>query len=216
MPFVDMTHPLPRAHSASRRLVHRTAGTLALAVLLAFGWPAPDGQAQTRAHSDITALLAGGQAQQALAQAEAALEATPRDPQLQFLKANAELALGRTEAADQTLTHLTQTYPELAEPWNNLATIRAAQGRLEEARGLLEQALRNNPDYAQAHANLADVLVRLAIGHLQTAERLAPQAQTAQRLQALQGVAGHAPASEASHGDRPQPAAPELSAPSRH
>ena len=84
------------------------------------------------------------------------------------------------------IRQLTQTYLELPEPWNNLAVIRAGQGRLDEAQRLLQEALRNNPDYAQAHANLADVLVQQAVQHLHSAQQLAPQASIAQRLQALQ------------------------------
>lgn len=176
--------PIPRFPTTlTRRAASAAALVLSVAALAA--WPARDGFAQTQAHSEIAALLQASNAAQALTQADAALAQDPRDPQLQFLKANAELALGQHEAADATLTHITQTYPELPEPWNNLAVIRAGQGQLDEAHQLLQQALRNNPDYAQAHANLADVLVQLALRHLESAERLAPQATTAQRLQAL-------------------------------
>ncbi len=148
-------------------------------------------QAQTPVQTEVASLLEQGQAQQALERAEAALQRNPRDVQLRFLRANAQLALGQSEAADASYTELTETWPELAEPWNNLATIRAAQGRLDEARRLLEQALRNDPDYAQAHVNLAQVLVQQAVAHLQTAARLQPQQASAlePRLQALQRAA---------------------------
>ncbi|RZS33014.1 tetratricopeptide repeat protein [Corticibacter populi] len=163
--------------------VRRLAGLLAL--LLALSLAAAAAQAQTAQHVQIAQWLANGQAEQALAAAEAGIAEFPRDPQLQFLKANAESALGRQGDAEKTLTDLTQQYPELPEPWNNLAAIRAGQGRLEEARSLLEEALRSNPNYAQAHANLADVLLRLADGHLQTAQELAPSAAQAQQIEAL-------------------------------
>ncbi|MDO4706582.1 MAG: tetratricopeptide repeat protein [Comamonadaceae bacterium] len=163
---------------------------VALVIALAAALAAVSGNAlaQTNAQKEVAALLAQGQAQQALTQAEAAIAHTPKDPQLRFLRANALLALGQTQAADEAFTHLTQTWPELPEPWNNLATIRASQGRLAEARQLLEQALRNNPDYAQAHANLAQVLAQQALEHAQTAARLAPAeaAALAPRMQALQ------------------------------
>lgn len=162
-----------------------------LALCVALALAAGVAQAQTLAHTEVTRLLQQGQPQQALERAEAAIERSPKDPQLRFLKANALLALGQTDAADAAYTELTQTWPELPEPWNNLATIRAAQGRLDEARQLLEQALQNHPDYAQAHANLAQVLVQLAIEHMQTAARLAPEqaAGQAARLEALQRAA---------------------------
>jgi len=40
--------------------------------------------------------------------------------------------------------------------------IYARQGELEKARAALENAVRNNPDYAVAHENLGDIHVRLA------------------------------------------------------
>ncbi|PAT32979.1 hypothetical protein CLI92_04585 [Vandammella animalimorsus] len=185
--FRTIASPLqPAARLRRLRVLPTMPWLQASAALLAAALLAGQALAQTVEHTEIARLLQGGQAAQALSLAQRAIEAAPRDPQLQFLKANAELALGQTQAADASLTQLTQTYPELPEPWNNLAVIRAGQGRLDEAQRLLQEALRNNPDYAQAHANLADVLVQQAVQHLHSAQQLAPQASTAQRLQALQ------------------------------
>ena len=64
---------------------------------------------------------------------------------------------------------LTQDFPELPEPFNNLAVLQAAQGRLDQARDLLETALRNDPTYRTAHANLGDVYARLALRSYSTA-----------------------------------------------
>jgi len=50
----------------------------------------------------------------------------------------------------------------LPEPYNNLAVLLAAQGRIDRARDLLETALRHDPSYAVAHENLGDVFLRLA------------------------------------------------------
>lgn len=179
-----MLNILPSLSAALAHWLRRAATAVLLASSLAGALAA----AQTVAHREIAAQLAAGNAQAALEQATRALAETPRDPQLQFLKANAELALGQTEAAEASLTHLTQTYPELAEPWNNLAVIRAGQGRLDEAQQLLAQALTSNPDYADAHRNMADVLLQLAIRHLEAANQLAPQADTQARLQALRAL----------------------------
>ena len=59
---------------------------------------------------------------------------------------------------------------ELAEPFNNLAVIHAAQGELDLAHSELEQALRVQPDHAQAQENLGDVLLRLAARAYQRAQ----------------------------------------------
>lgn len=142
--------------------------------------------AQSASQTEIQQLLRQGQNQQALSAAEAAIAANPRDPQLRFLQANAQTALGQTADAEQTLESLRQQYPELPEPYNNLAVIKAGKGDLAEARSLLEQAIRNKPDYVQAHENLADVLVKLAAEHLEKAQQLAPSLNRSQKIESLQ------------------------------
>jgi Flp pilus assembly protein TadD len=57
---------------------------------------------------------------------------------------------------------MTQDFPEMPEPYNNLAVLEAAAGRLDQARSLLDTALRHDPAYRTAHENLGDVLMRLA------------------------------------------------------
>ena len=69
---------------------------------------------------------------------------------------------GQAEEALATFTQLTQDYPELPEPYNNLAVIHAAQNQYDKARIALEMAVRTNPNYATAHENLGDVYARLA------------------------------------------------------
>jgi Flp pilus assembly protein TadD len=55
-----------------------------------------------------------------------------------------------------------ESFPDLPEPYNNLAVLQAAAGQLDRARALLEIALRMDPSYRTAHENLGDVFVRLA------------------------------------------------------
>ena len=68
----------------------------------------------------------------------------------------------RLDAAQTTFTRLTEDYPELPEPYNNLAVLLAGQGLLEPARAALEMAIRVKPDYGTAQENLGDVYLRLA------------------------------------------------------
>jgi tetratricopeptide (TPR) repeat protein len=70
--------------------------------------------------------------------------------------------LGQTDAAVAGFTALTQEYPELPEPHNNLATLHAARGDLDRARAALDEAVRAMPAYALAWDNLGDVYLRLA------------------------------------------------------
>jgi len=113
-------------------------------------------------YGDVNALLQAGQATQALAKAEAYIQQNPRDPQMRFLRAVILGEQGKAADAEAALTQLTRDYPELPEPYNNLAAIHAAQGQYDKARDALETALRLNPNYATAHENLGDVYARLA------------------------------------------------------
>jgi tetratricopeptide (TPR) repeat protein len=113
-------------------------------------------------YDPVNRLLQDGQLSQAMAQADAYLAKNPRDPQMRFLKALIQQDSGQREAAMASYTALTQEYPELPEPYNNLAVLYAAQGNLDKAREALEMAIRNSRSYATAYENLGDVHVRLA------------------------------------------------------
>ncbi|SSZ76691.1 Predicted O-linked N-acetylglucosamine transferase, SPINDLY family [Bordetella pertussis] len=58
---------------------------------------------------------------------------------------------------------MTTQFPELPEPWNNLAALYASRGELERAQDSLQMALRANPDYAAARANLGDIQLMMAL-----------------------------------------------------
>ena len=90
------------------------------------------------------------------------LASKPRDAQARFLKGLIFTDQGNTKEAIETFTKLTQDYPELPEPYNNLAVIYAAQGQYEKARTALEQSIRTHPSYATAYENLGDVYAKLA------------------------------------------------------
>jgi Flp pilus assembly protein TadD len=112
--------------------------------------------------ADVTKLMRSGQLVQALAKADQSLAAKPRDPQMRFLKGVLQSDMGRSADAITTFTQLTEDYPELPEPYNNLGVLYAGQSRLDKAREVLEMAIRANPGYAIAHENLGDVYARLA------------------------------------------------------
>jgi Flp pilus assembly protein TadD len=112
--------------------------------------------------ADVRQLLRSGQHAQALAKADQSLAAKPRDPQMRFLRGVVQTEMGRSADAIATFTSLTEDYPELPEPYNNLAVLYAAQSEFEKARAALEVAIRTNPGYAIAHENLGDVYARLA------------------------------------------------------
>ena len=118
--------------------------------------------AQADDYTEVSQLVRNGKHADALARAEQYLATKPRDPQMRFLKGVIQTESGKTNDAIQTFTKLTEDYPELPEPYNNLAVLYAAQNQYDKARTALEMAIRTNPSYATAHENLGDVYARLA------------------------------------------------------
>ena len=98
----------------------------------------------------------------ALQRLDLALSARPGDSGLRFLKGVLLSETGRAAEAVQLFERMTEDFPDLPEPYNNLAVLHASAGRLERAREALDVALRLDPTYRTAHENLGDVLVRLA------------------------------------------------------
>ncbi|KMY86702.1 TPR repeat [Candidatus Paraburkholderia calva] len=108
----------------------------------------------------------------ALRQLDAHLASNPRDVQAKFKRATVLACLGRDDDAIQGFTELTQAYPELPEPYNNLAALYAKKGRYEDARNALETAVKANPSYALAYDNLSDLYLRLAAESYKRAQSL--------------------------------------------
>ena len=113
-------------------------------------------------YSDVNQLLRAGKHTEALVKAEQFLAGKPRDPQMRFLKGVVQTEAGRPTDAISTFSKLTEDYPELPEPYNNLAVLYAGQSQFDKARAALEMAIRTNPSYATAHENLGDVYAKLA------------------------------------------------------
>ena len=116
-------------------------------------------------------LWLAGQKTQAVEQIETSLKRTPDDLQLRFALGVMRMELGERAKAQDIFTRLTQDFPDLADPYNNLAVLHAANGELDEAKASLEQALRLQPEHAQAQENLGDVFVRLALRAYQHAQK---------------------------------------------
>lgn len=111
---------------------------------------------------DASKLLKQGQAAPALEQVDTFLLAHPKDPSGRFLRGVILTELNRTNEAMAIFTKLTEDYPDLPEPYNNLAYIYAQQKQYDKAKSALEAAIRTHPSYATAHENLGDIYARLA------------------------------------------------------
>ena len=113
-------------------------------------------------YAPVNQLLRSGQLPEAMLKADQYLAKNPRDPQMRFLKALIQQDSGKLADAIATYTRLTEDYPELPEPYNNVAVLYAGQGQFDKARAALEMATRASRTYAVAHENLGDVYARLA------------------------------------------------------
>ena len=136
-------------------------------------------------YTKVTKLLSAKQLNEALVDADRYLESKPKDPQMRFIKGVIFTEMGQTADAMSLFTTLTQDYPELPEPYNNLAVLYAADNQFEQARVALEMAIRTNPSYATAHENLGDVYVKLASESYSKALQLEPYKTTVQPKLAL-------------------------------
>jgi tetratricopeptide (TPR) repeat protein len=112
--------------------------------------------------AEIQRLLKAGNATEALKVSEQSLTAKPKDPELRFLRGVSLTELNRSGEAISTFVKLTEDFPELPEPFNNLAVLYAGQGQYDKARSALEMSIRTNPSYSTAYENLGDVYAKLA------------------------------------------------------
>ena len=112
--------------------------------------------------AEAARMIRDGEYASASAKIDGVLAGDSKNPQARFLKGVVQNDQADTEAARTTFQQLTEDYPELPEPYNNLAVIWAQQGEYEKARKALELALLTRPDYAIAHENLGDIYARLA------------------------------------------------------
>ena len=131
----------------------------ALAIGLAIGFAAP---AFADNLPDAQRLIKQGQYPQAMDKVDAYLSSRPKDAQGRFLKGLIYTEMNKPAEAIAVFTKLSEDYPELPEPYNNLAVLYAQQKQYDKARTALEMAIRTHPSYAIAYENLGDVYAKLA------------------------------------------------------
>lgn len=194
---------------SSDRLPHMAAfaismlSSVALALgVLCLGGPAgviPAAHAAPPAVNDLTpaadSAIAKQDWPQALKELDARIKAEPHDAQAKFKRAGVLARMGRDSDAIAAFTELTQLYPELPAPYNNLAVLYAKEGRYEEARAALETSVKANPSYGLAYENLGDMYLRLANAAYQRAIALDhASANARQRMADLQKIVMPPPA----------------------
>lgn len=133
-----------------------------IALLLISLLVSPQAGAQGDDYQDASRLFRSGQHAPALVRIEGFLKSHPKDARARFLKGLILAQQNKTADAIGIFTGLTEDYPELPEPYNNLAVLHASLGQYDKARGALEMAIRAHPDYATAHENLGDLYAKMA------------------------------------------------------
>lgn len=192
MPLLAL-NPAPRRHPCAQSeaqagyspgLTLALRGLLAcwLACMPALGAAAQPVQADGQSPASVSSIeqqFRQGERGLALQRLRQALSLRPQDAALRFLHGVLLSDIGSSDDAAQVFQDLIEAFPELPEPYNNLAVLRAAQGQLDNALALLQSALRLAPDYRTAHENLGDVYLRLA---MRAYERAAQGAQNGSSL----------------------------------
>jgi len=177
----------------------------ALAAALFFALP---GAAQKDELQDATQLLKQGQFDRAMERVDAYLKTRPKDARGRFMKGIILAEQNKPNDAIRVFTELTQEFPELPEPHNNLAVLYASQGQYDKARAALEMAIRTHPSYATAHENLGDIYAKMASQAYDKALQLDKGNTTAQtKLNLIKDLfsSGPAPKPKTTAAAKPEP-----------
>ncbi|CAM3744824.1 tetratricopeptide repeat protein [Polynucleobacter brandtiae] len=147
----------------------------------------PDPVTKNGVPADIERLVKAKQYPEAIELINQRLKKTPGNVQLRYVKARMQIEMQQWEPAKKTLIEITQQFPELPEPYNNLAALAANQKNWIEARDYLELALKLRPSYVIASANLGEVYIRLGAQAYDNAAKDAPinQRQYSNKAKAL-------------------------------
>lgn len=122
----------------------------------------PPALAQADELQEVNQFFKQGQLDRALDRVNAYLATRPKDVRGRFLKGLILTEQNKPNDAIKVFTDLSQDFPELPEPYNNLAVLYASQGQYDKARSALEMAIRTHPSYATAHENLGDIYAKMA------------------------------------------------------
>ncbi len=143
-------------------MLHRIPMITRLAAALTAAWIGAVFAAPADDLREAQKLYGQGKMQPALEKVDGFLKVQPRDPQARFLKGLLLTEQKRVPEAIQVFVGLTEDFPELPEPYNNLAVLYASQGNYDKAKSALELAIHTHPSYATAHENLGDIYAQLA------------------------------------------------------
>jgi Flp pilus assembly protein TadD len=121
---------------------------------------------------EIDQAIADKQLITALSALDKRIASNPTDVQAKFKRATVLAQLKRDDDAIAAFTALTQQYPEVPEPYNNLAALYAKRGDLSQARATLETAVAANPAFALGYQNLGTLYLQMSSRAYQRAAAL--------------------------------------------
>ena len=163
-----MNYNTMRTQSLASSTVHilnvarHTFSPLVIAIAISAGVVGVAAAAPADDFKDASRLYQQGKLDLALAKLNAGLQEQPKDAQGRFLKGLILTEQKKINDAIQMFTGLTEDFPALPEPFNNLAVLYAGQGNYDKAKAALELAIHTHPAYATAHENLGDIYAQLA------------------------------------------------------
>ena len=137
----------------------------------------------------VDKLIARGDYAEALSVIDYALAKNPLSVQLRFQRCVAYEKKGDTARAVKLYEDFITRYPEIPEPYNNLAAILAAQGNLDRAQSLVERSLALRPSFALAYDNLGQIYLAKARNAFDSALANAPGNRTIEKkLRAIDAI----------------------------
>lgn len=165
--------------------------------------------------AEVSKLMHNGQLNEAMSKVNTFLAQKPDDAQMRFLKGLILTEQHKSTEAIAVFTKLTEDFPALPEPYNNIAVLYASSGEYEKARAALDMAIRTNPSYATAYENLGDVHAKLASQAYDKALQLdSSNSSTKSKLTLLRSLGGNVKAAPATIiAQAPRQAAPVLPTP---
>ena len=117
------------------------------------------------ASHELEELILNKQWSQVQQRLQAAVQQNPKaaeSPQWRLVASQVLAGQGKGQEAIDQLQALTQEFPELPEPHNNLGVLLAARGQFDEAIKALQMAIQARPNYNIALQNLGDLYTALA------------------------------------------------------
>ena len=160
------TYSLVEIQKMTNRFFRHMIGGALMAMMLTSGAFAQNTLSETPVTPEyhrIERLMNAGAYQDAMIALDKNIQGSPKSLNYKFLRTVILDKMGKKEQAASALEALIRDYPEVADPYNNLAVIRASQGNIAEAKRLLEKAIVINPNYATGRKNLADLYLLNAL-----------------------------------------------------